>query len=396
MYELLYGRAKLRQKLLLQEYLDHDGSNPLLKSVFFFYGVWNLDFVRYIMPPFCVSSRLKPTHIELLDYAFVIFYPLILIFLTWICVELHGHNWRFLVCLWQPFHKFFVRLQRKWDTKSDLTDVFTSFLLLFYVKLVYLGSVLYRCFPLKYTLEGINYNSCVNIDGHFTRQKYAYLVIPLLFVVNTCPMLFLTLYPLKLFRACLTKCRLDKLFVTTFVEKFHGCYRDGLDGGRDMRSFSGLYFFLICLVQVSHFLKKLKITVWQYKAIVFLLCALLIAFVKPYKQNYMNILDAFLLAFLTVFCIMISKDDYPQAGEGTQILILLMLPAIIFGSLVIFKIIAKLNLRQRTYCCKPCKQLFKHGETATFQNQSSRLLVNPTSTYIDIRKYGTFSKVSIQ
>ena len=26
-----------------------------------------------------------------------------------------------------------------------------------------------------------------------------------------------------------------------FVEKFYTCYRDGLSGGRDMRSFSGLY-----------------------------------------------------------------------------------------------------------------------------------------------------------
>ena len=29
-----------------------------------------------------------------------------------------------------------------------------------------------------------------------------------------------------------------------FVEKVHNCYRNGLDGGRDLRSFSGLYFFL--------------------------------------------------------------------------------------------------------------------------------------------------------
>ena len=34
------------------------------------------------------------------------------------------------------------------------------------------------------------------------------------------------------------------LSLTAFTEKFYGCYRDGLDGGRDMRSFASFYFLL--------------------------------------------------------------------------------------------------------------------------------------------------------
>ena len=29
-----------------------------------------------------------------------------------------------------------------------------------------------------------------------------------------------------------------------FVETFYGCYRNGLDGGKDMRSFADLHFVL--------------------------------------------------------------------------------------------------------------------------------------------------------
>ena len=42
----------------------------------------------------------------------------------------------------------------------------------------------------------------------------------------------------------MSKCHLDFISVNIFVEKVHNCYRNGLDGGRDLRSFSGLYFFL--------------------------------------------------------------------------------------------------------------------------------------------------------
>ena len=74
------------------------------------YGLFNLDFCRYnILPPFCVSSKLKSIHIAFLGYISA-FYPILLIFLTCICVELHGRNFRPLVWLWRPFHKCFVRL----------------------------------------------------------------------------------------------------------------------------------------------------------------------------------------------------------------------------------------------------------------------------------------------
>ena len=63
-------------------------------------------------------------------------------------------------------------------------------------------------------------------------------------IFNLLPILLLTFYPLKLFKGAMSKCRLEGFALTIFVEKFHSCYRDGLDSGRDMRSFSGFYFLL--------------------------------------------------------------------------------------------------------------------------------------------------------
>ena len=86
-------------------------------------------FIRYIVPPFCISANLQVIHILLLGFISAV-YPIVLVILTWVCIELHGRNFRRLVLLWKPFHRCFVRLRRGWDTKSDIIDVFASFFLL--------------------------------------------------------------------------------------------------------------------------------------------------------------------------------------------------------------------------------------------------------------------------
>ena len=73
------------------------------------YRVFNSEFGHYLLLPYCLSSKLKFMHIAYLGYISA-FYPPLLIFLTWVGVELHDHNFRPLVWLWRPFHRCFVRL----------------------------------------------------------------------------------------------------------------------------------------------------------------------------------------------------------------------------------------------------------------------------------------------
>jgi hypothetical protein len=85
-----------------------------------------------------------------------------------------------------------------------------------------------------------------------------------------------------------------------------GCYRNGLDGGRDMRSFSGLYFFLrmivYIVVYVTQSIAKKHVSEWYSAGVVLLIATLTMALVQPYKKVYMNYLDVFLLSVLTILC----------------------------------------------------------------------------------------------
>ena len=131
------------------------------------------------------------------------------------------------------------------------------------------------------------------------------------------PPLFLILYPLKTFRSCLSKCRLSSVALNIFVEKMQGCYRDGLDGGRDMRSFSGLYFFLRMIVFIVAFLSYLiskrfmhvpELNIYSV-GVLLLITTLTIALAKPYKKAYMNYLDVLQLSIFTVLCFTISLSS---------------------------------------------------------------------------------------
>ena len=62
-----------------------------ISIVITFYGFWNLDFFRYVLPPFCVSPKLQRIHIVTLYYISA-FYPLCLIGMTWFFMKLHMCN----------------------------------------------------------------------------------------------------------------------------------------------------------------------------------------------------------------------------------------------------------------------------------------------------------------
>ena len=305
---------------------------PLFKCFHLFCGVWSLDFLRFVMPPFCISSKLQLAHIEFFG-CIPLVSVLCLIFLTWICLELHGRNCRFLVVLWRPFHRYFVKIQRVWDKTSSLVDVFATFFLLSHGRLMYQVVTFLHCQSLYYSKDGVLGRQSVLTFmpfvecGHHSYPKLIFSVLVLL-VFNAIPLLLLVCYPFKPFRMCLSKIKLERLFVTIFVEKFHGCYRDGLDGGRDMRSFSGLYYVMAIILYSNLRIKQLlHILRWQYQSLIFLSFSLLIIIVRPYKRMYMNILDALILAHAAIFCILLSRD--PFAGEETQIFVFLLIPSIV-------------------------------------------------------------------
>ena len=317
-------------------------SYKVLRTV---YGLFNLDFFHYLPPPLCLGTWLKPIHIAFFRIS-TSFYPLFLIFLTCVGVKLHDRNVRLIVCLWRPFHKCFVRLRKGWDSKSDLVDVFITFFILTYYKFVYITTVVsfHREKLIQVDMSGnISYISLAEIDLNFLYYSKSYISIAVIsamlyLVYILLPPLLLILYPIRMFRSCLSKCRFNSLTITIFTDKIQSCYRNGLDGGRDMRSFSAFYFYLRLLlhtVLVNFGKIILKENEWTSLGVTYSLSALIVALIRPYQKTYMNICDSLLLTNIAIMCF--------TQFESTITTLLLYTPVV---GLVVLLFILRVNVKK--------------------------------------------------
>ena len=174
---------------------------------------------------------------------------------------------------------------------------------------------------------------------YITGSLFAMLVS---FIFNFLPLLLLVLYPFGKFRRILSKLHLDRLALMIFVERFHCCYKNGLDGRRDMRYFSGIYFFLVIALSIAPQLLfyTLSFDRWLIRGTIFLVIALLIALCQPYKITYMNVCDTLLLSHIAMFCFMLLSGRGMKYFD-TFIHIFILIPFAILVVVICFKCILK-------------------------------------------------------
>ena len=210
--------------------------------------LWNLDMLQLIVPSFCLSPHFN-TNIDsfFLELMFTL-YPIFLIILTVVLIEMHASNIRIIVWIWKPFHKCFASLRRSWDPKSSVVNAVASVLLLSSFKVVFLSSNLIsktRYIIKHSTVRALYFDPNIAYSSVY-RQYYfvPMLLLNLLFVFL--PMLFLLLYPTRVCRRvihCVCSGRMrSTLFL--FMDNFQGCYyKNGSAGTYDYRSASCLGFF---------------------------------------------------------------------------------------------------------------------------------------------------------
>lgn len=317
------------------------------------YGIWNLDFFRYIIPPFCVSPHLKGIHITFMYYISA-FYPLCLIAFSWYIIVLPSNNSKITFWL-QRLKKRFT--SAKWDAKNTMIDVFATVFLLSYAKLVFtcLRVLSYRV-TLNINNSSIHEVYTVKSDPtvvFFSREHLPFAIISIaIFLIVLLPMpLLLALFPVPCFRLLLFKLKFARRPLTAlnaFLDKFYSCYRDGLGGGKDVRSLVSMHFFLrlICnFINVDEVLISVSFTV-----VVFMYTAssLLIAIVRPYKKPYMNITDTLILINMALISIVLNNySGQIDHSSATSIFyeisgsVFCTIPLLGLAGVVLYKVIMK-------------------------------------------------------
>ena len=293
-------------------------------------GIWNLDFFRSVVPPFCVSSNIKTVHAFALEYL-VAFYPIFLILLTYVCIKLHDNNFRLVVWLWKPFHRHFVHLRRTWDSTASIVNAFTTFLLLSFSKILFVSFTLLYTFYIHYNYTDIErkcalyYDLTVKCDAQeyflFAAMAGCVLVI---FII--CPTILLILYPTRLFTRCKSSCGFRRWHALhMFVESFQGQYKDGTSGTRDFRMVSASFLILRILTLASFLRHHLATSGLQ--CVLYACASLLYAVMRPYKVNFRNNVALFILALLESVSVVLLLARYHPATS--------IFPYIVLGSTVL-------------------------------------------------------------
>ena len=282
------------------DYMHHHMSSSLrvlLDLLVTISQFWGLQFFKTIIPPFCISEKLTGIHVHMLNLVPAI-YPLVLVIVTCILMELHARKYRILEILWKPV-KIILN-------KADITAVTSDAVFHAFASCIFLSntSVLFAAMQL------FNYIIIHNSTGHIIQKGVTYIdptvewnnhtsipcvltAVLICSIITIIPSVVLCIYPTRVYRhlsGCMSARK--QLAITAFVEALHSCFKDGLNGTRDHRALAGSVVFLVMLVSSLNFVSSLvfvKNVSFIFTIMMWMILVCAVSYVKPCKSTVANI-----------------------------------------------------------------------------------------------------------
>ena len=342
----------------------------ILRAFLMLSSIWSFDPLFPVSPPLCLSP-----HIQDIDRPYIemlaTMYPFALLVLAYIGIELYSRDVRLVVLLWRPLHRRLIRCRRSWNPNASLVQAFATVFYISYAKLIFLVFVPFNgiYFANEHgTIRNV-FVTYVDPTIPFAHPKHIYLMVfslcILAFIVMP-PIVVLMAYPTRLFRKLQNHLspRLN-LAIDTFVNTYQGCYKDGTNGTRDCRSWSGGFlavYVLILIVGVgANGLVEInnRQPVMEMQTIIILMVTLSVAFavLRPYKSNIANITGLTLSALLAVaaalYGAVLVQVRY-RVGFVAIVMAVASTPHCVFYGCLMYKLYKKSNHFKRAlreWCC---------------------------------------------
>lgn len=321
------------------------------------YGLLNMDFFVYVVPPFCISNNMSTLTVIALDYAIAL-YPLLLLAVIYLLIEIHDRGCWLFVWVWKPFHKCLARFRRSWDIKGSIINAFATLYVLSFMKITS-TSVRLMLTTLTVDIWGEKKRTNLYYDAscslfHKCHCPYAIITLTITVVVTIIPSLYIFLYPCKVFHRCrYFQCHKFRL-VNEIAKTFHHSFKDGINGTPDCRWFAGIYLLIRIVIATAANWR----TTQQIQVICSAVSLGLVAIFQPHTCTAFNYIDSFLFGGLTVMFTLLPAG---QSNHIAQVLLFLS-PMLTVIVLVCWKLKQKLRGKIRSQCC--CLIRFRmHSET---------------------------------
>ena len=323
------------------------------------YGIWNLDFFRTLIPGICL--HLTTLEVLALDYLIAV-YPMLLMVIAYILVELHGHGFRPVLYMWRPFHYFFVRFRRKWDVQTSIVDTFVTFFILSTTKLF---SVSFNLL-IPTSLYDVNGN-CIGVYLYYNPNleymkgkhlPYALLALTVLGLFIVLPLILLVFSSFRCVRN-FGQCRVRIL--KEFLHAFQQYYKDGTNGTADCRWYAAYYIlvnlglYILCSLTNSGIFYILAI-------MCFILIALIVLTVEPYREEYgfYSVVDCIQYLLLALMSSSVTFLNFSGLFQREFILFAFVItvgvataPLIYITALVVYKVGKRSGMK---FCSNNCQK----------------------------------------
>ena len=346
------------------------------------FGIWNMDFLRYVIPQFCLSSKLTTIQTVSLEYIIAL-YPLLLFILSYICIQLHARDCQILVYLARPLQRLCGGNKRRWHPEESLIHSFAAFLLLAYTKIFIVSCKLLHPNPV-YNSSGIRVGPLTLLYdppiAFFSTQHFPYatLAIFVIAIFIVLPLLILLLYPTRAFQHCLSCFRVRGHALRAFVDAFQGYYKDGTTGTRDWRWFSGLYLLIRIVAIGSHLLPGYYTMYLRYVS--YTIMSLLFALLHPYKDNWINVWDSIAFALFAFGELTVIYAEHVSMSQPYLAYGLTTLPAVyisVYTSYKIIGVVQRCFLFQKFNPSTNISHVSEHRDDYTSAEDFPDRVVNP-------------------
>ena len=343
--------------------LDSKWGSVLFNLVTVPYGFWNLDFFKTLLPPFCLAPGMTNIHAWALQYLSAAL-PLGLILILILLNHLYDSGCKPLLLLVHPLYMCVGKLKRYWSIKVNMINVFATFFLLSYTKLLYISvSLLSPVTVYKYaTVESYEPLTVVKVylqpDYYFLGHKHLpyYITAILLLFLLLLPPILLIAHSKRLFS--FRRCPLQ-LSVAAFTDVFYGSYKDGVSHGeKDCRYFAGIDLLsrlVIVTILNTPFGDNIRYLVLP---LILATGIILVTFIQPYRQKWANLIHGIFLSILISIVMTFSpvNSSYGPLGSSIALVVIAWIFAMIPMFYILLYTLHNAYKRARGFC------MSKNGE----------------------------------
>ena len=270
--------------------------------------IFNLDFILFLYDyPLCISSATTP--LGALSFRYMIgLYPLVLLLLLYVWITLYDKGYKVIVLITRPIHRLLARFWHMTNIEPSLPHSIASIYLLCFMQLAATSFILLHP-SINYNGEIVFYNDgTLHYFGwpHSFAGIFAILVLILLVLI---PMLYIQLYPFKLFHKLLECLHLNNCqMLTSLGDVFTGSYKNGTTNKLDYRYFAGFYLLLRITILILHIIPDGYAIIITQTCLFGIFCGAIMIF-RPHKRDLNNFTEFFIFIILTIMSALATTNQ---------------------------------------------------------------------------------------